>query len=53
MLINICQAINWLNAPHFPSLVCGNAQEIVTEKNSLSLQKHKKRANRRLNFIFT
>lgn len=32
MLINICQAINWLNAPHFPSLVCGNAQEIVTEK---------------------
>lgn len=32
MLINICQAINWLNAPHFPSLVCGNAQEIVTEQ---------------------
>lgn len=33
MLINICQAINWLNAPQFPSLVCGNAQEIVTEQS--------------------
>lgn len=32
MLINICQAINWLNAPHFPSLVCGKAWEILTEK---------------------
>lgn len=43
MLINICQTINWLNAPHFPSLVCGKAQEMVTEKNSPSLEKHKKK----------
>lgn len=42
MLINICQAINWLNVPHFPSLVCGNAQEIVV-KNSPSLQKYIKK----------
>lgn len=52
MLINICQAINWLNAPPFPSLVCGNAQEIVTEQSKF-VEAQKTRANKRLSIIFT
>lgn len=52
MLINICQAMNWLNAPHFPSLVCGNAQEIVKEQSKF-VEAQKTEANKRLSIIFT